>query len=117
MALVSLSSEFTNSMLLDSRDMYMRNLNTIGMNSEYTIGSGLNYVRALQILYHCIEAKQWLVTKSANCVKFLFYPITNSFTGFAIRKHEEICVVQGTIVEPRNIEDEVIILPFVIDDN
>ena len=55
---VTLSSAFdlTSCMLPESKNKYYHDINTIGMSSESTIGSGLNYVRVLQISYHCIEA-------------------------------------------------------------
>ena len=53
---LSPASDLTSCMLPESKNKYYHDINTIGMSSESTIGSGLNYVRALQISYHCIEA-------------------------------------------------------------
>ena len=47
--------------------------------------------------------------RQMNYFQFLvFYRITKYFRLFTIQNNEEICVVQGPIVEPRNIEDEMI---------
>ena len=120
------------SILQDSRNIYERNLNTSGMESELTIQSGFSYLRSLVFGLHVIEGER-LATKLATicrqihgphhkttimanellerCKKrwVLVLPDPNPDKLFEALRYEnngEICVVHGPISEPRIIEDE-----------
>jgi hypothetical protein len=117
------------SVLPELRNEYERKLSTFGINSEDTLGSGLDYARALQLACHCIEAEQ-LVTKLATNSRrvlgpdhkvttqldellenlklrqILVLPDEKPFLALRYENDGEICVVQGPICKPRNMEDE-----------
>lgn len=73
MATLSSASDLTSCMLPESKNKYEHDISTICMSSESTIGSGLNYVRVLQISYHCIEATR-LGTKLATISRHVLGP-------------------------------------------
>jgi hypothetical protein len=118
------------SIFQDSRNIYERNLNTWGMESENTIKSGFSYVKVLGGARHCIEAER-LATKIATisnqvhgphhtttimaneslewCKRRCVIVLPDEDKLFHALRYEndgEICVVCGPILEPRNIEDE-----------
>ena len=123
------TAKMTNTMLPTFRNDYEHNLNTIGVNSLDTILSGWNYARALRFACHCIEAER-LLTKLAtisrsvlgphhkltievdeyleNCKlrQVLSFPDKHTFHALRYENNGDICVIQGPIFEPRNMEDE-----------
>jgi hypothetical protein len=99
------------------------------MNSEGAIRSGLNYAGILRLSFHCIEATRIgtkLATNSRRIYgphhkitieadelleKFklrqvLVLPDDKLFHALRYENDGEICVIQGPILEPRNIEEE-----------
>ena len=123
------TAKMTNTMLPTLRNDYEHSLNTIGMNSLDTILLGWNYARLLRFACHSIEAER-LVTKLAtisrsvlgphhkltievdeyleNCKlrQVLSFPDKHTFHALRYDNGGEICVIQGPIVEPRNMEGE-----------
>ena len=123
------SSSAANSILQKMSEIYKLNLHTKGMNSEDTILSGVLYAQSLWDDNHCIEAER-LVAKLATIsrrvhgpehkttmkaeellkeVKVRFVNILPDMKPFQALRYEndgEICVVQGPIIEPRQVDDE-----------
>jgi hypothetical protein len=126
----NISTAEKNSLLEFARDIYERCcLGTQGMNSETTISTGLNYAEMLWGVNRQIEAGR-LGTKLATVSRRVLGPdhnVTNKadellekckkrcvtvlpdYKQFEALRYEndgEICVVQGPLLEPRNIADE-----------
>jgi len=115
--------------LPELRNKYEHNLNTIGMNSEGAIRSGLNYAGMLRLSFHFIEAQRLLTKLATNSRRVLGteHKTTNEademlekcklrevrilsdnkpYHALRYENDGEFCVIQGPILEPRNIEEE-----------
>jgi hypothetical protein len=124
------SATITNSGLEAMKKMYESNIISEGMDSVIAIQSGIMYTRALGNMGHCIEAER-LVTKlstisrrvngpdhkiTIDAVELLekckeryviVLPENEPFQALQYENDGEICVVQGPITKPRQIEDRV----------
>ena len=85
------------SIFQDSRNIYERNLNRCGMESELTIQTGFSYVKVLLIAWHCIEAER-LATKIATIVHQVHGP--HHTTTIMAYELLERCKRQCVIVLP-----------------
>jgi hypothetical protein len=119
----------TNSELEAMKKMYEHHIISKGIDSEVTIRSGLVYAKGLRYEFHCIEAER-LVTKLATMSRrvhgpdhkitidadklqkqfmarhVFVLPDDKLFQALQYEKDGEICVVQGPIKKPRQIEEE-----------
>jgi hypothetical protein len=125
----SASPTVTSSMLQCMKNTYEQSIKTHGMNSAFTIESGLNYARMLLPAFRHIYAER-LVTKVATasrrihgpghkttCEAEIFLnkckerhvivlPDDKPFQALRYENGGEICVVTGPITKPRQVEDE-----------
>ena len=124
-----LPSTVTSSLLQSSKNDYEKSLNDNGLESIHTIRSGLGYVRLLRRKAYVFKPLR-LVTKLANVSRRVLGPehkMTKEYDellkSFEVRevivlpdiKHfqalryendGEICVVQGPITKPREVDEE-----------
>ena len=118
-----------NSIFQGVKKNFEDDLNTHGMNSEVTIGSGLSYARLLLSLTRRIEAER-IVTKVATASlrvhgpghkttceaemlakeckerRVSVLPDCKEFQVLRYKSNGNICVVTGPITKPRLVEDE-----------
>jgi hypothetical protein len=111
------------------KNSFENDLKTHGMNSEVTIRSGLLYAEILFCMYHCIEAER-LVTKLSTISRrvhgpdhkitikadelldkckeryVIVLPENKPFQALRYENDGEICVVQGPITKPRQVDEE-----------
>ena len=126
----TLSSTVTKSPLEVLKNEYENNLNTNGMNSEFTIVTGINYAGMLLHLSYHLEAER-IIIKVATASRqvhgqqhkttikadkilqeckeryVLVLPdINKTFQALRYENEGKTCVVMGPITEPRKVEDE-----------
>jgi hypothetical protein len=124
------SSTTNNAALQEARIRYELDLKTHGINSDVTMRSGLGYAQLLRRFgSRTIEAER-LATKLAmisrqvhgpehrftikadellnRCKERYVYvpPDAKPFQALRYKNDGEICVVQGPVTKPRNLEDE-----------
>jgi hypothetical protein len=123
------TATMTNSELEAVRNMYERDINAHGMDSEVTIRAGLLYSKGLRYEFHCIEAErlatelatisrrvhgpdhkitikatEWLEKNMDRYVIVL--PDDELFQALRYENDGEICIVTGPVAMPRNLEDK-----------
>jgi hypothetical protein len=124
----SFTTAVPNSIVHTFGEIYERNIISEGMDSEDTIRSGVLYARVLQKV-NCIDADR-LVTKLATISRrvngpdhkitidavelleickeryVIVLPENKPFQALRYKNDGEICVVQGPITKPRQVDEE-----------